>query len=322
MKTSLINYPYYLSVLLICITPNKLHAQDENQNTIVNKISELSENTSFLWKSGNCSWTTKRYTNIPGDILKSIAEKKFEQQLPFESQVASEVDINQCQLLFQYLSRCVAPAAVETSYLQFNKNGWRLDQYADVSQLMPKADEAVYKNPQLPNQGISTTIQIGNVRWTRMPRDIQFTKTQGVEFEDNNEVAPVAFGNVLPMFFVRNIFKPISGRTVEVTPIKENSFRIKATANQGQTLMDIKNVGGAIVMVNQVTSVGGNPLKAGSEFGTLDVTGEMTNGKVKIPKFSIDVSKRGESDNVDIVIREFNSYSCEKVDDVLIVKDL
>lgn len=311
-----------LYVFFISIVPYVLNAQNQAQNSAVTRILELSENQMFLWKSGLCNWTTKRYINVPGDVLKSIAEKKFQQQLPLDDQATSEVDMNQCRLLFRYLSRCVAPAAVETSCLHFNKNGWRLDQYADVSQLMPKADEAVYKNSQLPSQGITTTIQIGNVRWTRMPRDIQFTKRQGVEFEEGNEVPPVAFGDVLPMFFVSNIFKPISGRTVEVTPTKENSFRIKATANQGQTLMDIKNVDGAIVMVNQVTSVGGNLLKAGSEFGALEVQGKIPNGKIKIPKFSIDVSKRGESDNVDIVVREFNSFSCREIDDMLIVKDL
>jgi len=313
------NTTILFGIMAISISSWNVNAQEGLTPT--DKIRSVSKDSSFLWESGNCRWITKHYANLPGDILKTIENGQIGLQMPSENRNDSQTGIDEYQMLLKYLSRCLSPKMTKLCDLHFNKNGWRLDEYADISQSIPSNEEAKYTNIKFPNQGITTTIQIGDVCWTRTPRDSQFNRRQGVAV-GSGITAPIAFGNVLQMFFIENIFLPVNGRSISVIERRRNEFEISGKLNQGTTVMQIRAVEGVLFMLDQKTRVNDILWKVGGELGRLEVTGCSRDKRAFIPKYTVDVSKRGESSNVDIMLYEFEVFDIKEIRDQDIIRGL
>jgi len=86
--------------------------------------------------------------------------------------------------------------------------------------------------------------------------------------------------------------------------------------------MQIRAVEGVLFMLDQKTRVNDILWKVGGELGRLEVTGCSRDKRAFIPKYTVDVSKRGESSNVDIMLYEFEVFDIKEIRDQDIIRGL
>lgn len=292
-----------------------------NYEEVKEEIRAIGDSSRFLWASGSCIWSEKHYAEIPVGLLDAIKSGQLASQFPLGKITDPDDNGSVYPKIVAYLERYGSPTYSSSSELLFNKDGWRLDEYTDISQLSPKPSDVIYLNPNLPIQGKKTTLQIGDKRWTRLARDQAYVISQGAQINPGKNI-PTAFGNLLPMFFVDNLFIPVPGRETTASKEDANQFKVRGSANEGVTDMTLKNVKGVIVMEDQKTLVSGTLFKLGGEYGEVAVKGPLAKDGVVVPHVLVDVTFLERENKVNVIVRKIDAFRCEEVTSETLMKPL
>jgi hypothetical protein len=282
------------------------------------RILDVATQNEYLWRSGTCRWSEKKYVGLPIELLDGINKDMYKLQVPDqeESTISQSFSDHDYEKLIEYLNRYVPVNYCCEKIMYFNEEGWRLDTYTYMSIWGADRKDIVYRYKKLPNLARHTSLQFGDKKWERGEKSSNFEISQGAPVDAIKKV-PLPLGGLMSEFFVHNLFSlQVPGRTVEASETGENVYEIKCSVNEGVTIFEARVDRGILKFSHDETKIKGKRVNLHGEAGSIMVTGDFDtppDGRPTLPRFFIQIEHLRKGNIVNVTIRELEEYSCKKI---------